>query len=283
MKKYLIYCVFALALSACSQGKRADYESTERIETDKVSNGLLGDTTIQKIIKTADMRFRVKDVQETKEKLSAAIRAEGGMLQEFTISSNIQNFEKVGYKTDSLMELTSYRKDGYVVAKIPSEQLDEFTNKVARMAVFVDNQSLKMEDVGLTYLSNKLKNENKSVASKQLDQHGEKQSKAVSSALKVKDDYVDNKIENLSIDSKVKYSTITLNFYQDNTVKKLIVANDSLYDQRPGFFTRLGLNIQNGWMIFKEFVLILANLWMLILVLAAGYFGFRYYRRQKKS
>lgn len=85
----------------------------------------------------------------------------------------------------------------------------------------------------------------------------------------------------MQIDSRVQYSNITLNFYQDNTVKKMIVANDSLYDYKPDFLRRFVLNIQNGWMIFKEFILILTNLWMLILLLLAGYFTFRYYRKRR--
>lgn len=280
MKKYLIYCVVAIAISACNKEKKS-YEATSDVvaETLEASDSAL----TEKIIKTADMRFRVKEVQQTKEKLADLVKAEGGTLAEFSIQSNVERFEKVGYSADSLLELTSYRVEGMVVAKVPSEKLDAFTNKVAGMAVFVDHQSMKMDDQSISYLSNKLKNQNRVEAVAQLNKHANKKSNNVETALNLKDDYIDKKIENLSIDSRVKYSDITLNFYQDNTVKKLVVGNDNLADYRPGFFRRLGLNIQNGWVIFKEFVLIISNLWMLVVLVLAGYFTFRYYRKKRKS
>lgn len=278
MKKYLIYCVFTMAMFSCNSNKNSNLESSDATSANlEATDSLLS----EKIIKTADMRFRVKDVQQTKEKLSSAIKAEGGTIAEFTVQSNIQQTEKVKYSADSLLELTSYRTEGSIIAKVPSEKLDEFTNKVAKLAVFIDQQSLKMDDQGIVYLSNKLKNENRVEAVQQLNKHANKKSNNVETSLSLKDDYVDKKIENLMIDSKVQYSTITLNFYQDNTVKSILIGNDDLYSYRPNFFTRLGLSFQNGWYIFKEFILVVMNLWVWILIAVAVYFSFKYYRKRK--
>jgi len=278
MKKYLIYCVFTMAMFSCNSNKNSNLESSDATSANlEATDSLLS----EKIIKTADMRFRVKDVQQTKEKLSSAIKAEGGTIAEFTVQSNIQQTEKVKYSADSLLELTSYRTEGSIIAKVPSEKLDEFTNKVAKLAVFIDQQSLKMDDQGIVYLSNKLKNENRVEAVQQLNKHANKKSNNVETSLSLKDDYVDKKIENLMIDSKVQYSTITLNFYQDNTVKSILIGNDDLYSYRPNFFTRLGLSFQNGWYIFKEFILVVMNLWVWILIAVAVYFSFKYCRKRK--
>lgn len=278
MKKYLIYCVFAIAMFSCNSNEDSKLENSDSASANlEATDSLLA----EKIIKTADMRFRVKDVQNTKEKLSSAIKAEGGTIAEFTVQSNIQQTEKVKYSTDSLLELTSYRTEGFIIAKVPSDKLDEFTNKVAKFAVFIDQQSLKMDDQSIVYLSNKLKNENRLEAVEQLNKHAKKKSNNVETSLSLKDDYVDKKIENLMIDSKVQYSTITLNFYQDNTVKSILIGNDDLYSYRPNFFTRLGLSFQNGWYIFKEVILVAMNLWVWILIGTAAYFGFKYYRKRK--
>ncbi|WP_122876487.1 DUF4349 domain-containing protein, partial [Pseudomonas viridiflava] len=94
-----------------------------------------------KIIKTADIRFRVKNVQNTKEQLSQTIKAQCGTVAEFSIESVIQETQKVKQSIDSVKEITAYRTEGYLVAKVPSEKLDDFTNTTAKMAVFVDNQS----------------------------------------------------------------------------------------------------------------------------------------------
>lgn len=281
MKKYLIYGILGLTALGCNSDKKTGAYDVADIQ--KQSSALSSDTAVtEKIVKTADMRFRVKDVQHTKEALGSILKAEGGTIAEFNTHSVVRQNEKVKYSADSLLELISYQVVGLVVAKIPSEKLDDFTNQIAKMALFIDDQSLKQDDLSLNYLSNQLKNKNKVEAITQLNNSvsGKKVSVAERS-LVLKDDLVDNKVNNLLTDRNVRYSTITLNFYQDNTIKKMIVVNDNLSDYRPDFFKRFWLSFENDWSVLKEFILILANLWALILIAIAGYFVFRHYRSKK--
>jgi len=264
MKRNIIAIAIVLTIFGC-QKSNEKYASADvidanelRVPTDSIP--------AEKIIKTADMRFRVKNVQNTKEQLSKTIKAEGGTVAEFSIESTIQETDKIKQSTDSLKEITSYRTQGYLVAKVPSEKLDEFTNTIAKIAVFVDHQSMKMDDQSIAYLANKLKAQNRVDAIEKINKVASKKSANVESSLYIKDDYVDKRIDNMQIDNRVKFSTITLNFYQDNTVKTMIVANDNLYDYRPAFINRLWLGIVNGWTIFKEIIIAVSNLWMLIIV-----------------
>ncbi|QXU40726.1 DUF4349 domain-containing protein [Pedobacter sp. D749] len=281
MKRNIIAIAIVLTIFGC-QKSNEKYASADTAVLEPLSKESADSTAAEKIIKTADMRFRVKDVQNTKEQLSKTIRSEGGTVAEFSIESTIQETDKVKQSTDSLKEITSYRTQGYLVAKVPSEKLDEFTNTIARMAVFVDHQSMKMDDQSIVYLANKLKAQNRVDAIEKINKVASKKSANVESSLYIKDDYVDKKIENMQIDSRVKFSTITLNFYQDNTVKTMIVANDNLYDYRPAFVNRLWLGIVNGWTIFKEIIIAISNLWMLILVGFAVFFTIKYFIRRNK-
>lgn len=280
MKRYLFCAAIVILMFGCNSNKNeyASSESLNKIEGVEASDTI----ATPKIIKTADMRFRVKDVQQTKEQLSTTVKAQGGTVAEFSINSTIQDTDKVKYSSDSLKEITSYRKEGLLIAKIPSERLDEFTNTVAKMAIFVDNQAMKMDNQSIAYLANKLKAQNRVEALKTIDQTVKRKANNVETSLYIKDDYVDRKIENINIDNRVKFSTITLNFYQDNTVKTLIVGNDNLYDYRPGFFQRLGLNLVDGWVYFKEFILAISHLWMLVVLGLVLFFGIRYLMRKNK-
>jgi hypothetical protein len=281
MKRNIIAIAIILTIFGC-QNENKKYASADAIDTQELNKESADTTAAEKIIKTADMRFRVKDVQSTKEQLSKTIKAQGGTVAEFSIESTIQETDKVKQSIDSLKEITSYRTQGYLVAKVPSEKLDEFTNTIAKMAVFVDNQSMKMDDQSIAYLSNKLKAQNRVDAIEKINKVASKKSANVESSLNIKDDYVDKRIENMQIDSHVKFSTITLNFYQDNTVKTMIVANDNLYDYRPAFINRLWLGIVNGWTIFKEIIIAISNLWMLILVGIVVFFTIKYFIRKNK-
>lgn len=269
----------------CSREQKEEYAdstSSEKVMEVAISADTSSSLT-DKIIKTADMRFRVKDVQDTKEKLSSAIKSQGGTVAEFSISSSIHETTKGRFSIDSLKEITSYQKEGLLVAKIPSEKLDDFTNSVAKMAVFVDHQAMKMDDQSIAYLSNKLKVQNRSEAITTINQTAKRKGNNVETSLYIKDDYVDKKIENMNIDQRVKYSTITLNFYQDKTVKTLIVGNDNLSDYKPGFFKRLGLNMMDGWKYFKELILAVSHLWMFFVMGFVVFFGIRYYLKSKNG
>lgn len=284
MKKYVCCAAIMVIMFGCSREQKADYADTtssEKVMEDAIAADTSSSLT-PKIIKTADMRFRVKDVQDTKEKLSSVIKSQGGTVAEFSISSYIHETTKVRFSIDSLKEINSYQKEGLLVAKIPSENLDDFTNSIAKMAVFVDNQAMKMDDQSIAYLSNKLKAQNRSEALNTINQTAKRKGNNVETSLFIKDDYVDKKIENMNIDERVKYSTITLNFYQDRTVKTLIVGNDNLSDYKPGFFRRLGLNMMDGWKYFKELILALSHLWMFFVMGLVVFFGIRYYLRSKK-
>lgn len=281
MKRNIIAIAIILTIFGC-QNENKKYASADAVDTQELNKESADTTAAEKIIKTADMRFRVKDVQNTKEQLSKTIKREGGTVAEFSIESSIQETDKVRQSTDSLKEITSYRTQGFLVAKVPSEKLDEFTNTIAKMAVFVDHQSMKMDDQSIAYLANKLKAQNRVDAIEKINKVASKKSANVESSLYIKDDYVDKKIENMQIDSRVKFSTITLNFYQDNTVKTMIVANDNLYDYRPAFINRLWLGIVNGWTIFKEIIIAISNLWMLILVGIVVFFTIKYFIRKNK-
>jgi len=282
MKRNIIAIAILATIFGCSNAEKryGSIAATDQLSSDTAAT--TDATSAEKIIKTADMQFRVKNVQNTKEQLSKTISSQGGTVAEFSIQSTILATDKVKQSVDSLKEITSYRTNGYLVAKIPSEKLDEFTNTIAKMAVFVDYQAMKMDDQSISFLSNKMKAENRVEAVARINKLATKKSPNVETSLLIKDDYVDKKIENLLIDSRVKFSTITLSFYQDNTIKTMVVANDHIYDYKPAFGKRLWLGIVNGWTIFKEIILALVNLWMLILVGIALFFVVRYFIRKDK-
>ncbi|WP_412466295.1 DUF4349 domain-containing protein [Pedobacter sp. KLB.chiD] len=281
MKRNIIAIAIVLTIFGC-QNENKKYASADTVALEPLSRESADSTAAEKIIKTADMRFRVKDVQHTKEQLSKTIKAEGGTVAEFSIESTIQETDKIKQSTDSLKEITSYHTQGYLVAKIPSDKLDDFTNIVSKLAVFVDNQSMKMDDQSMAYLANKLKAQNRLDAIEKINQVASKKSANIESSLYIKDDYVDKRIANMQMDNRVKFSTITLNFYQDNTVKTMIVANDNLYDYRPAFINRLWLGIVNGWTIFKEIIIAISNLWMLILAVILVFLVIKHGIRKNK-
>lgn len=276
MKRNVILIISVLLLLACNANKSEQEAADQEI-------GLVAgvDSNISsKIIKTADARFRVTDARRSKTEISTQIKKYGGNIVESIIESNIQQREKVKYSTDSLLEITSYSTEGRIIAQVPSEKLDEFTDMILASAEFVDHESIKFDDQSLAYQINRAKAQNRIDAIDKMNNKlasGKANNKSLTD---IKDEYLDRMADNMRVDEKVKYSTLTLSFYQDNIIKKIIIGNDSLKDHRPAFKNRLVMNLLNGWVLFKEFVLMMANLWLILLVGTAIYFGFSYYRKR---
>lgn len=279
MKRNIIAIAMVIALFGCNSANKNESADTVALK----SAPDLADDAVSKIIKTADVRFRVKDAWKTKREISARIKQYGGTLVEAAVENHIQQQDKLKYSADSLSEITLYSTEGRIVARIPAENLDQFTDEIVAHADFVDQQSILFDDQSIDYLSNKAKAANRTEAVSSISKKEVKRKDDVERSLALKDDVVDKQASNLRIDSKVKASTVTLSFYQGNTVKKMMIANDNPADYRPGFIKRLSLSLMNGWFIFTEFLLVIANIWTLIVLSLAIYFGIRYYRKTRSA
>ncbi len=195
MKRNLIALAMLLTIFSCSNDRK---ESNAQNESSQNVDAALAETAASvKIIKTADMNFRVKDVQHTKEILGKQIKDVGGQLVDFEIHSAVQNTEKLRQSTDSLKEISAYKTEGTLTAKIPAEKLDDFTNSIAHLAVFVNSQSLKLDDKSLNYLANKLKTQNNAKATARIESLGKKQLEGTKSYLLITDNSIKHKIENM--------------------------------------------------------------------------------------
>jgi len=280
MKRNIMAIAMVVVLFGCNSEKKDEAAdiSILKSEVDQADS-----SSTAKIIKTADIRFRVKDAWKTKREISARIKQYGGTLVEAAVENRIQQQDKVKYSADSLSEITLYNTEGRITAKIPAENLDQFTDDIVAHADFVDQQSLLFDDQSIDYLANKAKARNRSEAVTSISKNDVKEKNVISKTLDLKDAYVDKQTSNFQIDSKVKSSTVTLSFYQGNTIKKIMIANDNLGDYRPGFLKRLSLSLLNGWFILTEFLLILANIWTLIVLALVIYFGIIYYKKTRPA
>lgn len=300
MKRNIIAFAIAITLFSCNQAPSAkmdkEISSTEtssgnedELKSNSENDIVTGKTVdapvvAPKIIKTADIKFRVQNAWKTKTQINNELRVCGGTLVESSIQSNIVQKEYSKYSTDSLLEISAYNTVGAVTVKVPSENLDKFVDAVIGYADFVDYQSIKFDDQSINYLINKMKTQNRVAASNAMEKIvTKKKEEQVEKVLSMRDNVADQKAANLSVDNQVKFSTITLNFYQENTIKKLIIANNNLTDYRPAFFKRLGINLLNGWGAFTEIILVLANIWILLLLIVGAGFGINYYKKKHNS
>jgi hypothetical protein len=180
--------------------------------------------------------------------------------------SVVERSKDIRISDDSTMRVSSLTTTAEMTVKIPSEKLDEFMNRVSHMGLYVNNRRMDIEDKSLAYLAAQLKLKNRRELLAQ-QKTGRVIIKDPTAVINLKDDVVDEQINNKGIDDKVKNSVVSLSFYQSNTINKEVIANDNPSSYDLPFFKRLAMAFGNGWMLFKELLLGLVNLWVFI---AAG-------------
>ncbi|WP_428328436.1 DUF4349 domain-containing protein [Mucilaginibacter sp.] len=230
-----------------------------------------------KLVRKADMHFKVKNVQQTSERIVALTNSCNGMVIHHVMNATPGNTIDIKKSDDSLMRVTVINTVAEMTVKIPPASLENFMNQVARLGIYVNNSNMDITDKSAAYLSTqlKLKNQRESL-NKQ-----EKNSTGNDNVLAFKNSMVDQQMINHKIDDSVKTSTITLSFYDSNVLSKEIIANDDLSAYNVPFMKRMGMALENGWDVFMYILISLANFWVLLPLGCIILFAVRYYKSKK--
>ncbi len=279
MKTRTLMLVAIVLLAACKQ-KGSQYEvvndgknglETARIDTLAISS--------PKLVKTAEMNLKVKNVQQTSDSIVAVTKQYKGMVLHHQSQSPAIDNKDLHISNDSVKRISSVSTTAEMTIKIPSARLEDFMNSVGKIGIRVDMSRVDIEDKSLDFLSAQLKfNNRKELVNQQ--KKGKVVIKDPSSVLLLKDDLIDEQIGNSRIDDAVKYSTVNLHFYQNNTISTETIANDDPSAYNIPIFQRLGLAFYNGWNIFVNVVIGIANLWVFILAGVIIWFCYKAYKKK---
>nr|WP_294949430.1 DUF4349 domain-containing protein [uncultured Mucilaginibacter sp.] len=282
MKTKILIVLAAAALLAGCKGKNYEYANNDKSAATADTVGIAADTTIAeaaKLVKTADMAFKVKNVQKTGDSISALTNRYGGMVMHHQMHSNIVNSQDIRVSDDSVMHVSAFSTGADMTVRVPSEKLEDFMVKISHMGMYITSRQMDIADRSLDYLSEKMKlNNRRELVAQQ--KSGKITIKDPNAVLWLKDDLVDGQINNQRIDAAVKYSNISLSYYQSNTIVKEMVANDDPSSYQLPFFKRLSMALVNGWLMFTELILGLANLWVFILAGFGLWVAYRLYRKK---
>ncbi|SDE42945.1 protein of unknown function [Mucilaginibacter pineti] len=275
--------VGVLLLGACrgSSGKYEAINNSSSADSASVdSRAADTSTAVQtKLVKTADMRFKVKDVRQTSENISTLTAKYNGMVMHHQMQATNEGSQDTRLGTDSIMHISLFTMVADMTVNIPPNNLENFMNQVAQLGLYIDSRKMNIDDKSLEYLSSKLKTQNREELVKQQDKAKEDPSRL----LVAKDDIVDRKINDLKTDKDVKYSTVVLSFYQSKTVIKEVVANEDTAAYQPSFFKRLVSSFSYGWSFFADLILGVANLWAFILAAIGLWILVKYYKRKNPA
>ncbi len=293
MKKVRIIFVLGIAIcfSACGPGNRE--KMGENVMADSTSNAFISssaavenkkDSTHQ-FIRTAELKFKVKSVIKSTYAIEDITNHQGGFVTYTNLSSNIDNVATTAVSADSSLETTYYTVSNSITLRVPNTRLDTTLKEISQNIDYLDYRIIKADDVALQIFSNKLtqkrsaKNEERLTSA--IDSRGKKltETTLAEEVLLSKQEQADNaKINNLSLADQINFSTINLNIYQRQTIKRELIANDKNIEAfEPGFGREILEALKFGWDILATFIVFLVKLWGLFLFGIVVYFIYRKY------
>jgi hypothetical protein len=281
MKPFVALASIMLAAFLCScndEHDKKEYESAVPLSDTTSITGLSSKDI--KLVKTAAINFKVKNVEQSARSVSALAQKFGGMIFNQSLHSAENNRKEIKLSADSIMVISSISPHAEITARVPAENLESFMFSVTDLGYFTESNTLNIDDKSLTFLENVLKQKNRNEV---LSASTAKKTMAASGkAIEIKDEITDRKISNLSINADAKYSTVALNLFQNPLVQKEVIANYVIADYELPATTRFMNAVKDGWQFFLSFLLVLAHAWAFILTGVIIYFSYRYNQQRKK-
>lgn len=296
MQKILNLLFFVLLLGGCGPSMK---EKSMLKEADTISNAMVSSSaavenpkdTTHKFIRTADLKFKVKDVIKSTYHIEDITNQQGGFVTYTNLKSEIQNVTSTQLSADSTLETTYYMVTNTMVLRVSNVKLDTTLKLIAKNIDFLDYRIIKADDVAFQLLSNNLTQNRLNALKKRMandiDEKGKKLKETVSAEelLMSKQEQADNaKVANLSLNDQIRYSTINISMYQRQMTKPELVVNEknqAAYE--PGFGSKIGDALKTGWEIVEGFILFVTRIWGVILVVLLAFIAYRWGSKRLKK
>jgi hypothetical protein len=237
----------------------------------------------RKFIRTAEIKFKVKNVATATYKIESMISKFQGFVTLTNLSSNVNHQTINRISADSSLESTCYTVTNNIVLRVPNTNLDSALNELTNMIDYLDYRIIKSDDVGLQLLSNNLTIQRLAKHERRLrgaiDIRGKKlrETGMAEESLLYKKEMEDNaNISNISLLDQVNYSTVNLTIYQGQETRRELILNEQAIEYyEPGFGLKLIDSVKDGWKILESIILFIFKIWGLILIGIALFFIYR--------
>jgi hypothetical protein len=271
-----------LCVQCSSSYEEKQVLSTARAEVDVAydSTGAVADTISsspnnafpeRQFVRTADLKFRVRDVAHTTHVVEDLTSGYGGFVTQNHLSSKDVSTHSVQVTADSLLETTEYQVENNLSLRVPNQNLDSLLRELSRQVQFLDYRIVNADEVSLQLLENKLKLQRAAEAEKRyekaIDGRGRKLGETLegeSGRLALQQEADANTLRNLALADQVRYSTVKLALYQRTTrVQEKVAAPVDKPAYRPGLATRLADAFLDGWEVMEMLLVVITRLWAL--------------------
>jgi hypothetical protein len=288
----LALLMLATIVYACKDGAPSNYSeeaTTEMTETTDSSSTISSSAAIEnkkdsrKFIRTADIKFKTKNVAKSTYDIEDATTKFGGFVTYTNLQSQISEKKETKVSQDSTLITTKYTVINDITIRVPNSRLDTVIKTIAKQVDFLDYRVIKADDVSLKMLANELAQNRSKTSEKRIENAIDTKGKKLDNILNA-EDKLDNKkeqndnskIENLSLKDQVNFSTVTLSLYQNEAIKQELIANEkSVNTYRPNIGLQIWDSLKTGWFMLENIIAFVVQLWGIVLIGFLAWFGYK--------
>ena len=280
----LLSGLLLIILASCSSNTRS-YEPSMEAATDTTSaqaesapvNEINLNTKTpegRKFIRTADVKFKVKNVMSASEQIEDMAAKYGGFITFSNLENSQENSVYTKISRDSILVTRLVVVQNSMVLRVPNEKLDSLVRQFNKLITYLDFRIIKMDDVTLQFVANKMKSQRLNAYTKRQAGHVDNRGKKLGESTLAEDKILDRQlqadevnIQTMSLEDQVSYCTINLSIYQEPIVIKSVNPNfEYVASSKPNIFSRIGDAIIQGWWILEEIIVSLVKIWGVLLV-----------------
>lgn len=244
----------------------------------------------RRMIRTANIRFRVKDAVQSTYAIEDIVRRFDGLVTNTELRSQVDRTQNIPIAEDSLVELVHYTMVNQLTFRVPNHRLDTVLKSLAGQVDFMDHRTINANDVALELLRNQLAQSRIAKHEQRVEGAIDEQGRKLKETLPAEDQLLDKQassdealLANLGMEDRIAYSTVTLDLYQRPSTRATALASPPHIEPwSRGFVAQFKASAMDGWAVVEWLLLALIKGWSVIALTAVGWLVWRKTRRARQ-
>ncbi|PXV64681.1 uncharacterized protein DUF4349 [Dysgonomonas alginatilytica] len=248
------------------------------------------DDGVHKFIRTAQMKFRVKDIPKATYTIEDIIIKNNGFIIRSAINNENSYSTTTNISTDSSLVIHYSNLVADLTLRVPYSKLDTVLKQMAPLALEINYRTIEANDITLQLLSEKMKQERMSKKGKRVSEAINNKGHKLNDVMDA-EEVLDNTLEETDktklaeyeINDQVEYSIITIKLYQSTSVyKEKVLREKPVEEYQASLSEKAKDSLYNGWIIISSLFIFLLNIWPLIIIgVIAAVLYFKYKKKKE--
>ncbi len=232
-----------------------------------------------RFVRTADIRFQVRDVAEATYAMEDITARYGGFVTSTDLHSTIERQETVPVSEDSSLEVTWYTVQNDITLRLPAARMDSALSAMTPLVGFLDHRVIHADDVSGQLLSEAMKQQRNAMHERRMDRamddhqvKSQELTEVAENALAARERADDAVLASRTMENQIRYSTLHFVVYQHEASRRLRIANPKTlpHYERPLLLEAYEA-LQDGWYILRHVLVFVIRCWAFVLVGLLGY------------